>query len=108
MKLRVGIEFVGMDRLQITKFSGQKTINIKSFNGNTSIFDFNSFSLVKNSEEASNFCLVLTGGSGVLSDPYSLAVYQWNYDTGRFELAAELDAKNNRKAIVEGLVLPRK
>lgn len=106
MRLRVHVKFVGRDRVQVTKFSGQKTLNIKDFEGNKKAFDFDSFDFVRNDTKSTGFCLCNTSGDGTISDPYELIIYRKNYDIDQFErMGDKLDPKTNREATVESTIM---
>jgi len=103
MRLRVHIEFLGQDRIKITKFSGQKTIAIKDLmKGNS--FDFDSFTMKHASE--SDFCLSHWDGNGTLAEPYLLIAFKRDYDSGNMEHVGEVDAKNKRSTTIEETLMP--
>lgn len=115
MKLRVHIEFIGPDHLRVTKFSGQKTISIKSFaDKKCKVFDLSSFKFAYFDDNKTDFYIrnydIRDGwdGKGTPEKPYVLGVFKINYDNNRFEFISELHAKENREVTVEVTLMPRK
>ena len=103
MRLRVHIEFVGFDRIKITKFSGSKTINVKDLQNKW--FDIDSFSLVDRYGKT-DFCVAHWDGDGSLSEPYELVIYKRNYDTSEMEEVGFIHAKDKREITVEETLVP--
>lgn len=103
MRLRVHIEFLGLDQVKITKFSRTRTIDVKDLEGR--LFDFDSFKFV-NSRDDSDFYLSHWDGEGTISDPYELSIHKRNYDTGSMETVGLVCAKGPREVVVEETLMP--
>jgi len=104
MRLRVHIEFLGLNQVKITKFSGNKTINVKDLEN--SMFCFESFKFVVGHHDKTDFCLGHWDGDGSLEEPYELAVHKRNYDDNRMEIVGLLHAKVKREITVEETLMP--
>jgi hypothetical protein len=104
MKLRVHIEFIGSDKVKITKFSGIKTISVKDLIGGGKVFDFDTFTFVDGI--SSDYGLQSWGGNGTISNPYELMVIKRNYDNMRYESRGTINAKSSREITVEETLMP--
>ncbi|MHA2279991.1 MAG: hypothetical protein ACXAC5_03820 [Promethearchaeota archaeon] len=105
MRLRVHIEFLGLDQVKITKFSRNKTINVKDLTGR--LFDFDSFGFVSHHGNAqTDFCLGIWNGDGSLAEPYELAIHKRDYDDGKLKVVGLMCAKGLREITVEETLMP--
>jgi len=103
MRLRINIEFIGLDEIKVTKFSGSKTLKVSEFKGR--VFDFDSFKMV-DSKSKTDFCIGVWGGDGSLEEPWELAIKKRNYDSGKHEIVEIMHAKLQRQLIVERTIMP--
>ena len=106
MRLRVHVEFVGSDKVKVTKFSGSKTLQIADLSS-YKLFDIDTFTITSSQNDTS-FCLAFKSGTGTVTAPYEVDVYKRNYDTDRLEIAATVCCVGQREVTVEATLMPRK